>query len=282
MIHKGAPMKKNKILIIVSLLLALGIGAFFLFRNNNAPVEETEQPEEKRQVQNINTKAIKERPYLSLTPSANGGEIFLSLNNYQAQMAEYEIEYQAANDAGGTIIQGGIGRIDLSKASNPTEPKEFCFCSQSKGVKKYDTGVSAGSYFIHFSGGVEEYSLKGDFTIGKYADEDSVFTSRNSKAILEIPQNEVSANTPIIVADPLGLPGNIDKEIVEGPYAFFAPSGTEINEANLTMRTKEDTTNLQLYAWNNQTEEWEKLEFDTEDTTITAEVEMLTTYILVR
>jgi hypothetical protein len=272
-------LNKKTIAVIILFAMIIMIPVWMIFIREK---EEEQEQQQEQIIQTINEKPVKERPFVSLTPSASGGEVFISIDSAAAELAEYEIEYQAENDAGGTIIQGGIGRIKLAEQTQPTDPKEFCFCSQSKGKKKYDTGVSAGSVMLHLSGGVEEYSLKGDFTIGKMGEEEGLFSSRNSKAQLEIVQTEISPQTPIVVADTLGLPGEVENELVEGPYGFFAPEGTTVEQATLTLKTKEDLAEATLLGWDQGNEEWKEYQFEAGEEQLSAEIGELTTFILVK
>ena len=120
-------MKKiNLIFIFILLIGVIVLAKFFVFKPKQTTESETKKT---KKTAVINELPVKERPFVVLTPSESGGEIFISVNNTKDKLLEYEVEYQAKSDEGGTIIQGGMGRIDLSNASQPTTPKEFCFCS---------------------------------------------------------------------------------------------------------------------------------------------------------
>jgi len=279
-------MNKKIILPIVLVLIFVVGGGVYLFSAKKTAVEIGPEPSPIL-VEEFNKLPVGQRPYLLLTPSANGGEIYLSIDRSSDTLLEYEIEYQATNAEGGTLIQGGMGRIDLSTVSQPTEAKEFCFCSESKGKKKYDTGVNGGSIIARFSGGDKgEYSLKGDFTIGIKADKDGIFSSRDAKVSLQLGDKDLTDDTALLVADTMGLPGDIEDEVLEGPYGFFASDSIakKLKDSVISFQTKEDPAGLKLMFWNTEKEEWTDLTdtIESSDGKISAPAPMLGTYMLVK
>ncbi len=273
----------KKINLIFTFLLLIGIAVLvkiFIFKSKQTVTTDSKKT---KKTAVINELPVEERPFITLVPSESGGEIFISIDNSKDKLLEYEIEYQAKSDEGGTIIQGGMGRIDLSSASQPTEPKEFCFCSQSKNVKKYDKGVTSGEVVLSFSGGAKDYVLKGDFTVGNFGEKDGVFNSRNGKISLDMSREKLASSTVVVVTDTLGLPGKLEQELLEGPYGFFSASPVKLSGSQLSFKTSKDITNAKVMGWDKQAEEW--VEYKTglskEEGEISVKVTSLTTFVLV-
>jgi hypothetical protein len=278
-------MNKNLIIIVAFVLVVIG-GAIFFISSRKKEKPAAEKKTSLIETEQFNTLAVKDRPYLSLWPSTGGGEVFLSIDQSDDQNLDYEIEYQATNAEGGTLIQGGGGQLDLTSLKQPTSPKEFCFCSESKGKKKYDTGVSGGSVVLRFSGGSKgDYNLKGDFTIGSKEDRNGVFTSRDVIAKLTLGDKDLDDSTVVLVADTFGLPVSVDGEIIEGPYGFFVSQGTSsaLKDSQLTFQTNKDINGAKLLAYDQTAKKWLELINPTiEGSKISVAAPFLSTYILVK
>lgn len=278
------PMKK--ILPIILMTVAV-IGLIFVLKRKPTEPEPVKE-EKKPTVQEFNTLAVKDRPYVALVPSASGGEVFLSVDRSGDALLEYEIEYQAVNQEGGTLLQGGGGRLELASLTQPTKPKEFCFCSESKGKKKYDTGVTGGTLTLRFSGGDKgDYSLKGNFTIGNIKDKEGVLASSDSKATLTMGDKEKIADTAVVVvSETFGLPDTIEGEILEGPYGFFTADGvnTALTDSTLTFQSKKDLTGAKIMGWDETEQKWLKVDANiTQDgENITLAIDRLGVYVLIK
>lgn len=227
-----------------------------------------------RKVEQINKLAIKDRPYVVLTPRADGKEVTLIIDKVtNATNAEYELEYTA-----GSMIQGVFGELDFATEGLPLS-KDLLFGSCSKGKCRYDENVSGGSLTIRFEGGDEPYTLKSDFNLQMMADREGVFTSKDIKASLDV-GTSLSSSTYVVVQNTMGLPGAIKEEVIAGPYAFIATNSTPLKGAELTIKSKDDLTDAKLMYWDGKV--WEELKTETNEGQISASVSSLGTFILVR
>lgn len=228
----------------------------------------------KRRVEPINKLAIKDRPFVILTPRADGREVTLLIDNVtNATSAEYELEYQAES-----LIQGVFGTIDLTEEPQPIS-KDLLFGSCSKGKCRFDEGVTGGSLTIRFDGGTEVYVLKSDFNLQLMADRKGVFTSKDIKAKLDVGTG-LASDTYMIIINTMGLPAQVEGEIIAGPYAFLAATSPTLRGAELTIQSKEDLTDAQLLFWTGSA--WSELEAEVSEGKITAPVTSLGTFVVVK
>lgn len=255
---------------------AIGLAAVIFFIStrrtpDTIPGEQIPQ----RKVEQINKLDIKDRPYVTLTPRADGREITLFIDNVKnATNAEYELEYQAES-----LIQGVFGTIDFTEDTPPVT-KDLLFGSCSKGKCRFDEGVTGGGLIIRFDGGDEPYVLKSDFNLQLMGDREGVFTSKDIKASLDVGRSGLPLTTYIVVASTMGLPAEIEGEIIAGPYAFLAATSPTLKSAEVTIKSKEDLTDAKLLQWTNKA--WKELDAEVGDAKISASVTSLGTFVVIR
>lgn len=136
-------MKKYLILIVISLFFLSGCG------KKSTPVP-TPTPAPK-----LVEMELQYRPEISLTPRADGHELFLKINKISDIISkiEYEITY-LATDSNLEIEKGASGIIESSELSLGIAERKILLGTESctNGCKyKYDTGVSGGKLSLIFS-----------------------------------------------------------------------------------------------------------------------------------
>jgi hypothetical protein len=267
-------MKKIIPLLIIFALLAGG--GFFAYKKLGARKEKEKPKTVTSKKRNpVNILELEKRPYITLTPRSDGHELSVTIDNlkHDEERVEYELEYQA-----GTMLQGAGGRIDFTEEPAPVT-KNLLFGSCSKGKCKYDEDVNSGSLTLYFEG-KEDYSLKGEFTLGKMAEKEGVFNSQDVKVSLDVGEKGLDDDTFMVVASTMGLPGKVKGKILAGPIGFFTAGSPDVEEATLTFkRIKEDLEGAQILGWDGL--DWQEYEITIEDESASTTVNQLGTYILV-
>src|SRR3989344_797126 len=189
---------------------------------------ETPTPTATKKLEEINKIALADRPFVTLTPRADGKEVTLTIDRVKnADSVEYEMEYQAAE-----LIQGVFGTINFADEPLPVE-KSLLFGSCSRDKCRYDEGVTGGSLTMRFDGGKEAYALKSEFNLQNMFDREGVFLSRDSQATLNVGRTGLPNNTFVVITGTMGLPTDVDGEVIAGPYSFLAASSPVLKSAQL-------------------------------------------------
>ena len=264
-------MKKYLKFIIPGVILLIGLS--WLFWPAKKTKTETQAPAKK--MEEINKIVLSDRPFVTLTPRENGKEVKLMIDRVKdAAAVEYEMEYQAAS-----LIQGVFGTIDFTQEPAPVS-KDLLFGSCSKGKCRYDEGVTGGGVTLRFDGGSAPYALKSDFNLQQMFDRQGKFVSRDSKATLDVGTKGLPDKTYVIVAGTMGLPAEVDGEVLAGPYAFLAAASPVLKAATLTIQSKDDLTGAKLMMWNGKS--YTELKSTLADSKISTPVTGLGTFLVVK
>jgi len=220
----------KKILFIL-LVLAILIGAviyFFAFRNKQtAPSGPTPTPAEKEIVE----VPLEERPFVNLTPRADGREFTLDITRVKnTDTVEYELVYLSQG-----IQRGVIGSVTLNGESNLS--RKMLLGSCSKNVCKYDEGVEQGTLTLRFRGSTGTSKFTTDFHLQKGT---GPLTSTDGKFELD---GKLTVTNYYITMNTVGLPGVFDKTINEGPYGVFSSGSTAIKNGTVKLGPT-------IYFWN--------------------------------
>lgn len=262
----------KKIILILIILAVLG-GGFFAYKAISSKKQASKKVVQKKKPE-VNLIEMEKRPYITLVPREDGHEVSMTIADLKLKETdlEYEMEYQAGN-----MLQGAGGRIDFTEEKPPVS-KNLLFGSCSKGKCKYDEDVSSGSLTLYFSG-KEDYGLKGDFTIAKMEEAEGVFNSRDVKVSLNVGEKGLDDEVFVVVLYTMGLPAEVDGEVIAGPYGFFTSQEQSLKEAELTFKSSEQG-DLKILGWDGS--QWQEYETKVADGQAVAEVDQLTTFILVK
>lgn len=260
-------MKKIIFILIFSLFLT-GCG------KKTAPVMQTPDT---RKVEQINQLAVKDRPFVVLSPRSDGKEMTITVDKVtNASKIEYEVEYNTKD-----IISGFFGTIDLSKDTLPAVKKGL-FGTCSKSVCRYDEGVTGGSLTLRLEGTDNSYVLKTDFNLQQMFDRQGVFTSKDAKATLDVGKTGLPNGTYLIISGTMGLPAQagLPGEIVAGPYSFIAATNPSLKTATISIQSKDDLVGAKLLFWNGKA--YAELQATVNGGKISAPVAALGTFVVVK
>ncbi len=261
----------KKIILIIVLLFLLAGGGFFFLRN---PKDSGKRVAPSKGIEQINVLPVKERPYMILMPSADGHFLTVEIiNPFDFKSVDYEFEYQA-----GTSIKGGIGSFNF--AESPPYEKRQLLGTKSKADYYFDENVFAGSFTFRFENG-ERVALKVDFTLQQAGEKEGKFTSRDLKVGLDVGETGLSSNTFVVTTQTMGLPAEIEGEVLAGPYGFFSSGKSTVKAGTLSFQSKKDLTGARILAWLDG--EWQELEdVEIETGKISATAFQLTTFVVIQ
>lgn len=268
---------KTKIAIIFSILLLVVIaiiaGVFIFKRKDKSQLETKEKP---KIIEPVNQIPIKDRPFSNIYPRSDGKEVTLIVNEYPgATSVEYELEYQA-----GTLLQGAFGKIDFAKETAPIERNILLGSCSAGGKCSYHENVNGGTLTLRYING-ESTKLKSEWNFQLMSKQEGTFTSRDAKFTFNVGSRGFSPGTYVVVAQTMGLPGEVEGEILAGPYNVSLPKGVSLRgkEATLTMRLSLEEENVKILGWTQ--DGWFEYDVDVDGKIASATVDQATTFIAI-
>jgi len=271
-------MNKKYIIIgaVITLLLLAGLAIWLFMPFSGKKSIKPQQSSKPKKTISVNTLPLEERPYITLIPKSKiepkslGHWLTFTVDNIgKFKQLEYEFEYTT-----GSMIQGGLGRIDFNKERPPVS-KEIAFGSESKGKYKYDEGVYTGQFTFTFSNG-EDAALRTDFNLQNAGDNNGIFYPPDAKVKLET-GNDLKSGDYLIIASTLGLPEPVDGKVIAGPYGFYADGPRALS--NSTIIFEEAADNAQILFWDGK--KWQEHETEVSGGKASVEVDSLGTFIII-
>ncbi|OGM13547.1 hypothetical protein A3A76_03515 [Candidatus Woesebacteria bacterium RIFCSPLOWO2_01_FULL_39_23] len=227
------------IILLVGVIVLVGAFLFVKNKNKNVDIEEGEET--------IPEIALKDRPFVSLTPSEDGHWLNLKIERIRvsADSLDYELLYNLPDGR----IQGVPGTIKL-EGSGSIERK-LLMGSESSGKFRYDEGVKDGSLSLKFRDEEGKLAAKfmTDFNLFSHTE---TLVSKDNKFSFNL--SSVPKTGFFIVMQTFGLPKDYDGNVEAGPYGIFSSTdGTENGEVAL------EDANRQFYFGG---DDWVKIEED--------------------
>lgn len=265
-------MKKQYIIIaIVVLLVLVGSAAFAAKQFLAGPKDSAQTTNKKKIAEPVNIIPVAERPYIRISPEADGRNISIRISDIkkEAKSVDYELEYQS-----GELLQGVFGTLDLS--SLPAETKQLMGSCSAGGKCSYHEDVKGGTMLTRYSGGAENYALKSDWKYIENTAKETQVSSKDAKFQLE---SATLGKTPfIVVFNTAGYPEGLEGTVASEIYSLTA-SQALTGTGTLTIRANEDAPTA-IMGWDGKA--WKKFEGTVDGKAITAEVNMMELYVAVK
>ncbi len=227
------------IVIIVVLGLALIVGSVWFFTRSKEKVTPgggTSGQKAKTQEQ-VKELSIEERPFVSLTPRADGHEFHLTITSIPkgVENVEYELVYKVASG----VTQGVPGTVKLSGKTSIERDLLLGTCSSGK--CRYDEGVTQGTFTVRLrdKDGKLITKLETDFHLQQ--DGKGLISSDGKFAISS---SSLGKSTFYLTMNTFGLPGKAPGKVVAGPYGTFTKGAAKVS-GTVTL----DGSGT-LYSWN--------------------------------
>lgn len=255
-------MKKKNLIIILSVVVLLGIGGFFILRGRG----KTETALEVEPEGVLLETPLAERPYVTLTPRADGNEFTLDISRIQnATTIEYELVYLSNG-----LSRGVIGSITLKGEDEVSRKLLLGTCSRN--VCKYDEGVEEGTLTLRFrgSGGVRKFISEFHLQKG-----DRVLSSIDENFSLT---GTFSSGAYYLTMSTVGLPEEIEGEVIGGPYGVFTVGSQSVKSGELAFTLEEENTSVRLSSWNDKA--WQEEDSEVEGNSVFAPASRLATFVV--
>ena len=223
--------------------ILLGIGIIVLVvvflvikkNKNNVPVEKEDT---------TITLSLNERPVASLTPSADGHWLKLSVTKILSSAAsmDYELLYQLPDGR----TQGVPGSIKLS--GQDKIERDLLMGSESSGKFRYDEGVKAGTLTVRFRNDAGKL-------ITKLSTEFGIFSKTKELKSIDEKFNyklaSINSKDFFVVMETFGITKEAPVDVTAGPFGVFTSSKTAVS-GTVTL----EGTNIYSYSGSS----WTKLD----------------------
>lgn len=260
-------MKKNLLIIVGVLIVTILLGGFFWSRRKEVKPEVGPIPTPEGRL--IET-PLEERPYVTLTPSKDGHWLTLSIEGIKdGKTLEYELIYNTASG----VMQGSTNTVELEGESFYT--KEILLGTESRGHYRYDEGVTQGTLTLRFRSDEGVRKFVSDFHLQQA---DAKLTSIDGNFSFS---GKFSPNTFYLTMLTVGLPGEVEREVLGGPYGIFTTGGETIKDGVVTLALTEESPTAKLFSWTGTDWQEENEGFEIDGKVVSAGVDKLTTFVAV-
>lgn len=276
--------KSKSTYIIAAVFLILFLAAvYFLFIFKKGPAQIKPKAQESFDVKPIWEIDIAKRPYITLTPTSNGAEIILSIENMKEfERVEYELTYQADNPTSpGTKIERGAVGSDINPKDEKYK-KSLLLGTASRGVSSSDTGITGGKLTMHLYIGPNEYLSESSWDLQQIGAKAAILKSQDGNFELNIPS--LGKDYYVILADTVGVPQankTFDLKNVKLPvYGVFSVAGDFTKEGSLTIKSEDKSS---VFSYNHSDSSWKDLKasYNSQSNLITAITTKFTTFVVV-
>lgn len=254
--------------IILFLLLVVGI---YIKGKGSAKVETPEITEVE------STLPLAERPYITLLPGADGHRASLTIDKIKdAKTIEYQIVYEAAAETGDLVERGIFA--DFIPVTGPSYTSgDKLFGSASSGKERLDKDVQGTQLIVR---------LKNDTTKVRYETEWRIYSGSkkidfgDGKFVVE---GNLSTKYSYILMQTVGIPKEINGEIIGGPYAVFTRSEEPV-KATITIQTDVASPTARVFGWDSKSSDWKEITKNLKitDNKVSVETDTLTTFVVVK
>lgn len=242
--------KNKKILLIGAGVVVLAVLAIGLVVKKMSGQPQAENPTNQKKKTVLEPKNILEfasRPYIKLTPTADGHNLEIAVLEVKkpATELEYELEYQS-----GTLLQGFQEVLKLDTL--PAKTTKLFGSKSAGGSVTYHEDIRGGSLQARFLG-AENYVLKQDWRYFDNKAKESEFSSKDAK--FQITSLDLKNNRLLIIYNTPGFPTGLDKTPVSEPYSLTSASPLK-GEATISLRANEEGD---LAIWGYDGAKWTNL-----------------------
>lgn len=273
--------KKSLYIFAAVAFVLIAAAIFFLFVFQAKP-KDANSEEEVNEVKELSEIPLSNRPFVTLTPTTDGAEINMSIENMGFfDNMEYELTYQADNpEVSGTKIQRGSIGSDVNTKEFKYK-KLVLLGTASRGVRSPDRGVQDGVLVMRMFKGDSQYQSETNWDMLQAGTKATKVESRDGKFKMELPA--LGKNYWIIIGDTLGIaPGPPFKaEDAKLPSFGVFAVGLELKkDAKVAIGAD---TESKLFSYLPQDSKWEEItaKFDESNKTITADVDALGAFVVV-
>lgn len=262
-------------------VIALAVYFLFIFQKGPGDIRVDEEEGELKDISQIQ---LADKPYVTLTPTADGAEIIVSIENMgYFDGIEYDLTYLADDPTRpGEKIQRGStgGDINTKDAKYKTS---ILLGTASRGVRSPDRGVTDGRLSLHLFKDGNEYLSETEWNLFEIGSSKTTIAARDQTVKLEVLPT-LGKTYWVILSDTVGIPSTFDKDpqtVVVPIFGAFSIAPKFTKPASLTLAVPEDTTTAQIHLYT-QDGKWETKDLEAKDKTATTSINSFATFVVTK
>lgn len=276
---------RTKYIIAAAAFVIITAAIYFLFIFQKGPDDISKRSEEGEQKE-IAEISVADRPFVTLTPTSDGAEIIISIENMgKFDRVEYELTYLADNPQSlGTKITRGATGTDVN-TRDAKYKKSVLLGTASRGVRSPDTGITDGQLIMHMFVGEEEFLSETDWTFEKIGTTTTTIGDKTGNFEIEIPA--FGKDYWLIIADTVGVPANPTQfkaeDVILPVYGTFSIAPKFKGTGTITLKLEGQTTTPKLFAYNHSDGTFTEVDstFTESTSTLNADISNFATFMVV-
>ncbi|HSX18880.1 MAG TPA: hypothetical protein VLE91_01965 [Candidatus Saccharimonadales bacterium] len=278
--------KKNRntyILAAASFVVIL-VAIYFLFVFHKAP-KGIKKSDSGNQLQDLSQVDLKNKPYITLTPTPEGAELILSIENMSYfDKIEYELTYLADNpQVPGEKIQRGSTGSDVN-TKDPKYKKDMLLGTASKGVKSPDRGITDGKLTLHLTKGDTEYQSDSQWYMVEIGSKPITVTDANNTVSLDVPAT-LGKTYWMVLADTISVPPTYDHDIkstITPIWGTFSVAPKFSKNIEVKIKLQQDAAKPVIHAFNLQESKWSdpQTNYSASDKTVSTSTDTFQTFVV--
>lgn len=280
------PVQKKKYAVAALSFVVIAAAVYFLFIFQAGP-KELKRGEQEGELKDISEIQLKDKPYITLTPTADGAEIIISIENMSYfDNIEYDLTYNADNPQKpgekiprGSTNSGGINTKDEKFKTS------LLLGTASRGVRSPDRGIVDGKLTLRLFKGDAVYESETEWNLFEIGSAKTTITLQQEQIKLEVPQT-LGKTYWVILADTVGIPPSFDKDvttIIPPVFGTFSIAPKFSKSLSLSLKLEGITENSQIHIFSAQDNKWERVDspkFDSATGTISTAVTSFATFVV--
>ena len=232
---------------VAFIILLVAIYFLFIFQKSPSKPKSSQSAQEVKELTEVE---LAKRPYVTLTPTADGAEIIISIENMAFfDRIEYELTYMADNPSEmAQKIQRGSTGSDVNTHDQKYK-KSMLLGTASRGVRSPDTGITDGKLTVHMFRGETEFLSETNWNLTQIGATAAALEDSGGNIKLEL--SALGKNYWVILTQTIGLPLSLpfDLQKVKLPiWGFFSVAPEFSKKATLALKETESSSKLYMYT----------------------------------
>ncbi len=194
----------------------------------------------------VNLISVAKRPYVTLNPLPGRNELAITIHDLKLPANEVEVILEYDRNKG---VMDAVYRT-FTLDETPFTDTLFMGSKSAGGHITYHDDVIGGNLELRFTGGEEDYALRVPW---RYDDQGSPYAQiATSDTTFQLSLDTPINDTKVVVMQSPGLPQNLDKQVISGPYLVRSVNQLPDTIATVSIRLPQDAHQGTIWGWDGE------------------------------